>query len=487
MSLSITSFSFSLFVTIVVFVYYVVPKNRWIVLCVASCLYYVYISNGYIVPILVSLITLWIGSIYIDNNNQQTKEKDKSEKKAIKGKNKIALCLTIGINISLLLFYKFASNMILPLAISFYTLSGIGYIIDVYKGNESERNVCKLALFLCFFPLVTQGPIVRYRKLKSTLYKDNHFKFENIVSGIILIFWGGIKKLVIADRVYPLVNGVFSDYSTYSGLIIPIAVVGYMVQLYCDFSGGIDIIIGCGEMLGISLPENFRQPYFSTSVSEFWRRWHISLGNWFKDYVYMPLAMSKLNNKTYGYLKGKFGSAVAKLVVTSTITFFVWILNGIWHGAGWKYVVFGAYMGILIDIDNQKKMRKINFPLQQKLIHYAGILMTLFFVSIGWMLIRVDSLSDFPRMIASIFAGSNRGVVANIKDFLSDMDCAVLVYGIVLLFVVELLQMKQSIRERINNMKPILKILFWIVMFFTWLVLAYDSGNEVRGFIYAKF
>ncbi len=491
MSLSITSFSFVIFATLVIVLYYIIPKHKWIVLCIASYFYYGYVSNWHIGPMVISAATLWLGSLYLDKTNRNIKilKKGAPERKKYKRKSRIILLIIIGVNLGLLLFYKFVPNTMFPLAISFYTLSGIGYIVDVYKGGEAEGNICKFSLLLCFFPIMTQGPIVRYKKLRTSLYRDNCFNINNVVSGLILALGGGIKKLVIADRVCPLVNGVFNDYETYSGLIIPIAVIGYMIQLYCDFSGGIDIIIGYGKMLGIDLPENFRQPYFSESVSEFWRRWHISLGNWFKDYIYMPLAMSRLNNKIYGKLKSKYGVMVAKTVTTSAVTFVVWIVNGIWHGAGWKYVVFGAYMGILISIDNFRKNKEKEEGIQEKIIHFVRILRTLFLMAIGWMLIRVNNLSDFPKMIGAIFAANNKsvGLIANIKVFWGDMDCAVLAYSVASLFFVELLQRKKSIRARISEAKPITVIAFWLVLIFTWLVLSYDSGNEVRGFIYANF
>lgn len=492
MSLSITSFSFFVFVAIVLIVYFLVPKHRWIVLCMASIFYYIYVSKGYVLPILISVISIWLGSIYINKNNSYTKENDSHNETSLmktmyKKRNKIVLFITICVNISLLLFYKFDSSVILPLAISYYTLSGIGYIVDVYKGNEAEKNICKLALFLCFFPITTQGPIVRYKKMKLTLFIENSFDIHNIISGLTLVMWGSIKKLVIADRLFPLVNGVFSDYNTYSGGIVIVAVIGYMIELYCDFSGGIDVIRGCAEMFGINLPENFRQPYFSASVSEFWRRWHISLGNWFKDYVYMPLATSKINNSLYGKLKMKYGKKVARMITTSAITFIVWIFNGIWHGAGWKYIVFGSYMGILIAIENLNNTKKEIIGIKGKIINILEIAKTLVLIAIGWMLIRVESLVDFIHMNSALFLKSSTGLVANLKVFLSDMDCAVIVYGVTLLLIVELLQTKKSIRERICEARPIYKILFCVGMIFTWLVLAYDSGTGNRGFIYGQF
>lgn len=490
MSLAITSFSFFCFLALVVLVYYIIPKNRWIVLWLASGFYYVYITKGNILPILISTVSLWLGSMLVAKNNLKIKQ-NITESKALKKKcklfNRRIISIIVAINVGLLLYYKFYSDTGLPLAISFYTLSGIAYIVDVYKGEDSENNICKVSLLLCFFPLVTQGPVVRHKKIKNTLYRDNQFDIDNIIWGIIVILWGGVKKLVIADRLYPFVDGVFNDYTTYSGIIIPIAVAGYMIQLYCDFSGGIDVIMGCAQLFGISLPINFRQPYFSASVSEFWRRWHISLGNWFKDYVYMPLAMSKCNNKLYSILKLKFGITPAKLITTSAITFIVWIMNGVWHGAGWNYAVFGAYMGVLIVIDNLKKNTSKGRWVNNTIVHSIQVFRTLLFVAIGWMLIRINSLEDFPLMIMAMFNKSQQDIVTTMHVFLNDMDWVILIYGICLLFIVDFFQQKSDIRERLSNIRPILKVSIGVIIIFTWFVLAYDSGNEVRGFIYAKF
>lgn len=280
---------------------------------------------------------------------------------------------------------------------------------------------------------------------------------------------------------------VFNEYNNYTGAIIPLAVIGYMIQLYCDFSGGIEIILGCGRLFGVELPTNFRQPYFSASVSEFWRRWHISLGNWFKDYVYMPLAMSKVNNKAYSILKKKYGNRIAKLVTTSTITFIVWLLNGVWHGAGWKYVVFGAYMGVLIAFENDTKNKTRKEEGKCSAAQLLCTLRTLLLVAFGWMLIRVNTLADFPQMILATFKGNSENLVATLHTFLNDMDWAALLYGILLVFTVEFLQQKKEMKERMDQVHPILKIMAGVILIFTWLILSYDTGNEVRGFIYAKF
>lgn len=492
MSLSITSFSFVCFILIVCIAYYAIPGDRWMVFGGASFVYYAYVSNGNVIWIMVSILSVWTGGMLLDKNNKSIKEfsslvDGKAKKQLLKRRKRVIVWTLVCLNVGMLLFCKFTPGVALPLAISFYTLSAVGYIIDVYKGYRAENNPLKIAIFLSFFPLLTQGPIVRYKKLNS-LFGNSKIKIENIASGMMLILWGAAKKQIIADRCYPLVNGVFSDYRSYSGFIVIIAVLGYMLQLYCDFSGGIDVAIGVAQLFGVSLPQNFRQPYFSLSIGEFWRRWHISLGEWFKDYIYMPLAMSKINNKAYSYLKNKGGMNVAKILTTSAITFIVWIVNGIWHGAGWKYVLFGAYMGIIIAIENSAKMihKEKKVSLMYKLFQ---LVRTLFLVAIGWMMIRVENIEQFFYMLRSVFLADDLSVYSNISVFLGDMDIVILIFAVAVLLLVEIIQVKsgESLRDKIIMSKIPISSLVWITLIISWLVLSYDSGNEVRGFIYAKF
>ena len=492
MSLSITSFSFVCFVLIVFFAYYAIQGDRWVALGFASFVYYAYVSNGNVIWIIVSFLSVWGGGMLLDKNNKSIKEllrpvEGKAKKQLIKRRNRVIVWTLVCLNVGMLLFCKFTPGIALPLAISFYTLSAVGYIIDVYKGYGAEKNPLKIATFLSFFPLLTQGPIVRYKKLNS-LFENSKISIENIASGMMLILWGAAKKQIIADRCYPLVNGVFSDYKSYSGIIVIIAVLGYMLQLYCDFSGGIDVAIGVAQLFGVCLPQNFRQPYFSLSIGEFWRRWHISLGEWFKDYIYMPLAMSKINNKAYSYLKNKSGMNVAKIFTTSVITFIVWIVNGIWHGAGWKYVLFGAYMGIIIAMENSAKMvhkeKKVS-----RMYQIFQLVRTLFLVAIGWMMIRVDNVAQFVYMLKSIFQKSESSLYLNISTFLGNMDIVILIFAVLILLIIETMQIKsgEKLRDKIIMSKTYVSVFVWVMLIISWLILSYDLGNEVRGFIYAKF
>ena len=217
-------------------------------------------------------------------------------------------------------------RFLLPLGISFYTLSAIGYMADVYwKKIEPEKNIAKLALFLSFFPIIMEGPICMYSDTAETLAKGEDIRSENLIRGYMRIGWGLLKKVVIADRLYVVVQTLFDGYASYHGVMIVVAAVSYTVQLYMEFSGCMDIVIGSAECFGVTLPENFAQPFVSKNASEFWRRWHISLGRWFKTYIFYPVSMSKLTRKWNRFAK-KHTSKYIKLMVASAIALFpVWV------------------------------------------------------------------------------------------------------------------------------------------------------------------
>ena len=240
-------------------------------------------------------------------------------------------------------------SVIVPLGISYYTLAAIGYLADVYwKKDTAEKNPFKLLLYLCYFPQILQGPIPKHRNLGAQLGDGHRFDYTRVCFGLQRAIWGFFKKLVIADRLAIMVNQVFQNYLVYSGFIFLFALVGAVFQLYTDFSGCVDIALGISEVFGITLEENFKRPFYSTSAAEFWRRWHMSLGSWFKDYVYMPISVSPALILFGKFVKKHFGRTTARNVMTTIPLMAVWILTGLWHGTGWDYLVWGLYWGIII-------------------------------------------------------------------------------------------------------------------------------------------
>lgn len=242
-------------------------------------------------------------------------------------------------------------SLIYPLGISYYTLSLIGYLADVYwKKEKAEKNYFKLLLFVIYFPKILEGPISKHKNCGLQLVEGHDFDYKRVCFGLQRAIWGYFKKLVIADRLIALVNTVFLNAQYYTGAEFLIAAILGSVQLYCDFSGCMDIALGVSECFGITLEENFKQPFASRSAAEFWRRWHITLGAWFKDYVFMPLAVSPRLMKVSGFLRKKIGKRAGKIFSTVIPLAVVWLLTGLWHGTGANYLVWGLYWGVLIGI-----------------------------------------------------------------------------------------------------------------------------------------
>ena len=301
-------------------------------------------------------------------------------------------------------------RFLLPLGISFYTLSAIGYMADVYwKKIEPEKNIAKLALFLSFFPIIMEGPICMYSDTAETLAKGEDIRSENLIRGYMRIGWGLLKKVVIADRLYVVVQTLFDGYTSYHGVMIVVAAVSYTVQLYMEFSGCMDIVIGSAECFGVTLPENFAQPFVSKNASEFWRRWHISLGRWFKTYIFYPVSMSKLTRKWNRFAK-KHTSKYIKLMVASAIALFpVWVCNGLWHGANWSYLFYGMYYFVVIMIELMLEPAVKKLCAAWKIAEDAAwwnvlrILKTWVIIFTGELFFRADTLGIGMHMFRSLF------------------------------------------------------------------------------------
>ncbi len=365
--MSFLSFQFVIFIGIVFILYYTVFRNRqWILLLVSSYIFYLMGGVSALVFILSTTVTVYAAGRLME----RVKEKSDS-RKAAKASNKKILIGVVLINFGILLMLKYFNfiaeninsafaifeydvnlplvNVLLPLGISFYTFQSIGYAIDVYRDKyEAETNPARFALFISFFPQVIQGPISRYDNLGAKLKEKHKFSYKQFKFGAQLFLWGCFKKLVIADRAGILVSQVFDDHTSYDGLQVFVAVFLYAIQIYADFSGGIDMARGVAQALDIDLIQNFRRPYFATSVAEYWRRWHMSLTQWMRDYVFFPLTLSKASSRIgkWGrkHLKGNLGKQLPSYLPTF-VTFF---LIGIWHGAGWGFIFYGFYNATII-------------------------------------------------------------------------------------------------------------------------------------------
>lgn len=348
-TMTFTSGFFLGFLAIFLCVYYLVAVNdRWLVLLIGSLLF-ILLGGGIQVVLYPLVMTMFVfGAAIIIENTNKTKAK----------KRRVILTVSILILITVLTLIKCDAkfhwdfmDLVFPVGISYYTFSLISYLVDIYWGNDrAEKNFFKLLLFVMFFPKIMQGPIARHKGLAEQLTARHYFVYRDFCFGLQLMIWGFFKKLVIAERAGVIVTQVFGNYENYGGGILFIAMVLEAVQLYCDFSGYMDIATGISQMLGIVLEQNFDHPFFSKSAAEFWRRWHITLGSWFKDYVYMPVSfiISPKMTRVKEWVKKHISKQASKSVMTIIPLAVVWVLTGLWHGTGLTHIVWGIYWGCLI-------------------------------------------------------------------------------------------------------------------------------------------
>ena len=380
--MSFTSLLFLAFVLVVTVLYFTAfRKIQWICLLIASLAFYLFSGPKFIVFVLVTSFSTWLIARRIFSLREQEAEKtsDKSvprdTRRAI-SKKFTSRCrwwvaLDLVINFGILGVIKYADfalgglakvvsvigidwtvqkfSFVLPLGISYYTFMTVGYLLDVYwRRYEAEKNPFQFLLFTSYFPHIMQGPISRYNKLIPQLKANHAFDFERVKKGCWRVLWGFFEKLVIADRLSIFANGVYKRWEETSGIPLILAIIFFSLQLYLDFQGCMDIACGVSEIFGIELERNFWHPYFSKNMPEFWRRWHITLGAWFKDYILYPVSMTKLCKNIDKSARKKWGKNVARAVSTIIPTACVWILTGLWHGAASKYVLWGVYHGLLI-------------------------------------------------------------------------------------------------------------------------------------------
>jgi predicted membrane protein involved in D-alanine export len=530
--MAINSLNFIIFIAIVCLVYFVVPKKiKWVVLLIANYTFYWICSKKLIVYMLITTISIYLlalGMGKIDSKTKELckKEEDRKVKKQIKNKAKtkkkwivfLAVLINFGILISLkycnFIFKNLNSlfdmiripieipfkQILLPLGISYYTLQAISYVVDVYRGKYlPDKHLGRVALFVSFFPQMVEGPIGRYDELANQLYEPHKFNYENVKFGIQLMLWGYFKKMVIADRAALYVNEVFAHYQNYIGIPLFFAAALYTLQIYAEFSGCIDIVRGTAQILGINMAENFKRPFFSKSVQEFWRRWHITLGTWFKEYIFYPISLSKLTVKISELAKKIFKTSyITKLIPAIFALFFVWFGNGIWHGASWKYIFYGLYyyiimvIGMLFEPLGNKILSKLKINKEAFSYKLFQMIRTTIIVIIGMLIFRSSSLRMAWKMFKNIFTIKNIELLFNGKLFnigFDYFDFNILVIGTIIILIVGILQEKgYNIREKISKQNlPFRWILYYTIIFAIILFGIYGYGYVASDFIYGQF
>jgi D-alanyl-lipoteichoic acid acyltransferase DltB (MBOAT superfamily) len=510
------------------------PLNyRWIVLLTGSAVFYCIAGVKYVPFILVVSLVSFFTALYISKQHKilegnLSEEKDSDNKKLLreKSKRKCKRAVTVAILISLvILSYTKFTNMIIdsineiiyrldvsyyyelnnvsvivPLGISYYTFSTIGYILDVYWNRyEAETNFFRYLLYVLYFPHILQGPIARFNRLAPQLFEGHRFEYKRFCYGIQLMIWGFFKKLVIADRLAIFVNTVYGDWQNNKGFVILVATFFYAFQFYADFSGCVDIAKGVSEIFGISLDDNFIRPYFSQSVAEYWRRWHVTLGTWFKDYLYMPVSMSRIIKKLSKHAKQKWGNQAGKNVIMILSLSVVWLATGLWHGTGWAYIVWGIWHGGIIItstlLDGKFSEWKNRLKINQNSVGWRNfrIFRTFMLTAIIPKIVtRADSIPTAIGIFKNIFAEFNIWVFFDQSLYgygLDRQDFWMAIFSILILFSVDLAKEKGiQIRDSISKVNIVCRWIIYYAAIFSIIIFGiYGSGQAASTFIYMNF
>ncbi len=528
--MSIVSFAFLVFAALTVVCYFCMPKDyRWVVLLVSSWIFY-WINSKKLLIVLIatSLFTFVIGflieRLYILEKEKISRKKEitKEEKKALsvttKRNAKIVLFFGVFVDLGALVLLKYSGffvqrlsgfsfgeklaslKLLVPLGISFYTLQAISYMVDVYrKKNPADHDPFRFMLFMSYFPQILQGPIARHSHLAQQLHEGHDFDYEQACYGVQRMIWGWMKKLIIADRLAIPVSAVFENYVQYKGPIIFFAVALYGLQIYADFSGGMDIVLGFSQIIGVKLEENFRQPYFSSSVEDFWRRWHMTLGSWMRNYVFYPLSLSKpfafLSRKSRKLLGQKYGKRLPSFLAM----FIVYVLVGIWHGPELKYLAFGMYnsviivCGLIFDETYDKIRNLLRISKETVTWRLFQIARTFVLGSFGRYFSRANSLKDALSMMKLTFIDwQDPTFLINgslLELGLDNANWILVILAVLVLFYVDYLHEKKThIRETISRQSIVFRWLIYYGAIFAIIVFGiYGPSYDASAFIYGKF
>jgi alginate O-acetyltransferase complex protein AlgI len=488
------SAQFLVFFTVVTTLYFLVPyRVRWALLLIASCYFYMVFKPVYILILAFTIAVDYIAGIAIENAPQP--------------RRKLYLLASIFANVGVLMMFKYYNfvnqalqdlfhtagmpysvpflRMLLPIGLSFHVFQSLSYTIEVYrKHTPAERHLGIFALYVMFYPQLVAGPIERPQNLLHQFHAEHHFDYNRVVAGLQLMIFGFFKKVVIADRLAPFVNQVYDDPTSYHGISFIVATVFFAFQIYCDFSGYSDIALGSAQVMGFTLMKNFNRPYLSKSVAEFWKRWHISLSSWFRDYVYISLGGSRVSTPRW--------------LLNLMITF---VLSGLWHGANWTYIIWGALNGLYLigEIMASRylgpfapRVAESSFwfwPVQALRVVYTFTL-----ICFAWIFFRASSVSVAFYIVRHMFDGMTT-ILSDIRhasfikmnilmrqdkqDFLIALGC------IALLLTIHLIQRGRSIRAMLADQPGWLRWSLYYASIIS--ILFFGAFNSAQQFIYFQF
>ena len=476
----LNTFPFFVFFIIVYIAYWKIPKNiRWVFLLLASYYFFGSWKPAYLGLIFLTTIINYFLALSIHTSVQYKK-----------GFLILALLFDLGALLIFKYFNFFAYSvaqvfllghwtvhlpqftLLVPIGISFYTFQTIGYLTDVYRGKiKPEKHFGYLALFLCFFPQVSAGPIERADELLPQFKKIHEFNYLQAASGLKLFTFGLFKKMVIADNLAIIVDRVFNSLPTYKGLSLVIAVVLFSWQIYTDFSGYTDMSRGVARMLGFDLVPNFNLPYFATSVRDFWRRWHMSLSRWFRDYIYLPLG-------------GNRGS----LVKTCVNVLIVFTLCGLWHGAAWTFVLWGVFHGFVMA--GERVVEKLS---ENRLYvpNYLKVAYTYFMVSISWIFFRANTLPDALYVFRYSMVGLKNIISPNYiwaslnQLFVRNKTEMIITFGLLCIaLLIDQISRTTPLSQRIRKQPVIVRYALYVLML---LMIVHLRNADIKAFIYTRF
>ena len=468
------SIEFLVFLPLVVLLFYLLPqKARWLMLLVASCVFYMWFVPKYILILLVTIIIDYSAGLLMERYADQPKKK------------KAFMIISIVSTLTVLVIFKYlgfitenldrlcasfglethmVTHIILPIGLSFHTFQSMSYVIEVYRGNQkAERHFGYYSLYVMFFPQLVTGPIERPGNLLRQLHEKKEFKYENISKGMRLIIFGFFIKMVVADHLGAYVDKVYDAPSSFNSWSVILAMVFYSFQIYCDFYGYSTIALGSAKLMGFDITDNFKTPYLSKSIAEFWHRWHISLSTWFRDYVYIPLGGSRV----------KFGRWIFNILV-------VFVLSGIWHGAAWTFLFWGFAHGLLHILEKAIRNRFPEKEIQYKWLKFSinalRIAKTFILVTLFWVMFRATDFAHmkdlFMAAVTNFGGGQSLGVKPEIWLYLG-------------LFILSDLLLFNSRFDQWCEDKPL--VLRWLVYaFIVFMTIACSSVNSFP-FIYFQF
>lgn len=507
------SLQFLILLLVSLAVYYTIGKNyQWICLLVVSGLFYLWTGNGNFIFILLTGMSTWGAARameYIATTSAIVRKNgalDKDEKKRIKKKTtsqrKAIMLSVVMLNFGILAYIKYwnTNSFLMSLGISFYTFQSIGYLLDIYyEKYKCEKNPAKYMLFVSFFPQMIQGPINRFEHMREQFFSVHSMTFEQAERSIYKIFYGLLKKYAIANVLAPLIVEILDGEidNTMPGSVIVFGIFLYSIQQYADFSGGIDMVMGIAMLFGIEMMPNFRQPYFSTSLADFWRRWHISLGKWMRDYVFYPFALTKPMKKLGKWANNKLGKHLGRVLPAMLGNIVVFFTVGIWHGSQLHYILWGLYNGLVIAFSDLfaplyaklASMLKVN--VKAKGFYIFQILRTFIIVNIGWYFDRIEDVGkcfQYLGQTVTYFCGQRflPVLMRILQDYsIISVMLAFLATGFV--FFVSVLREKQTDMYVYLHRVPI--VIRWGIYYLVILLILFSffAASDAGGFMYANF